>query len=231
MAAIVGTDRGYQRIICVTARFARAKARAVLEDELTAKYGIPVTIYDRSWIAKEVIDGERKDLAYNYLRIGRLVEDGRRLGPKDYSRTQQLEEIEKGLGDPVAFAGMEMQRATEALIAAKLSRQLERPRHETEGRLARAIRLAEDGGTFHQKLEAHYESLCTSVWWFDDIAPVNAGYTAFEAMALASEHATNLEFLVTLLQHLFNAVSLVAFRLRNATWPTEHSDCRSGWPN
>jgi hypothetical protein len=27
---------------------------------------------------------------------------------------------------------------------------------------------------------------------------VNAGYTAFEAMALASEHATNLEFLVTL---------------------------------
>jgi hypothetical protein len=81
-----------------------------------------------------------------------------------------------------------------------LSRQLERPRHETEGRLARAIRLAEDGGTFRQKSEAHYENLCTSVWWFDEIAPVNAGYTAFEAMALASEHATNLEFLVTLLQ-------------------------------
>jgi hypothetical protein len=206
VAGIVETDRGYQRIICVTARFARAKARAALEDELTTKYGIPVTINDRSWIVKEVIDGDRKDLAYNYLGVGHLVEDGRRLGPKDYSRSQQLEEIEKVLDDPAAFTGMEMQRATEALIAAKLSRQLERPRHETEGRLARAIRLAEDGGTFRQKLEAHYESLCTSVWWFDEIAPVNAGYTAFEAMALASEHATNLEFLVTLLQHLFNAV-------------------------
>jgi hypothetical protein len=146
VAGIVETDRGYQRVICVTARFARAKARAALEDELTAKYGVPVTIYDRSWIVKEVIDGDRKDLAYNYLSAGQLVEDGRRLGPKDYSRSQQLEEIEKVLGDPAAFTGMEMQRATEALIAAKLSRQLERPRHETEGRLARAIRHAEDGG-------------------------------------------------------------------------------------
>jgi hypothetical protein len=142
VAGIVETDRGYQRIICVTARFARAKARAALEDELTAKYGIPVTINDRSWIVKEVIDGDRKDLACNYLGVGHLVEDGRRLGPKDYSRSQQLGEIEKVLGDPAAFAGMEMQRATEALVAAKLSRQLERPRHETEGRLARAIRFA-----------------------------------------------------------------------------------------
>jgi hypothetical protein len=79
VAGIVETDRGYQRIICVTARFARAKARAALEDELTAKYGIPVTIHDRSWIVKEVIDGDRKDLAYNYLGAGQLVEDGRRL--------------------------------------------------------------------------------------------------------------------------------------------------------
>jgi hypothetical protein len=208
VAGIFETDRRYQRIICVTAQFARAKARAALEDELTAKYGIPVTIYDRSWIVKEVIEGERKDLAYNYLGVGRLVEDGRRLGPKDYSRSQQLEDIEKELSDPATFAGLKMQRAAEALVGAKLSRELERPRHETEGRLIRAIRLAEDGGTFHQKLEAHYESLCTFVWWFDEIEPVNAGYAAFEAMALSSEHATSLEFLVTLLQHLVNAVLL-----------------------
>jgi len=161
-----------------------------------------VTIYDRSWIVKEVIEGERQDLAYNYLGVGRLLEDGRPLGPKDYSRTQQLEDIEKELGDPAAYVGMKMQRVTEALVAAKLSRELERPRHETEGRLGRAIRVAESDGTFHQRLEAYYESLCTSVWWFDEIPPVNAGYTAFETMALSSEHATDLGFLATLLQHL-----------------------------
>ena len=153
-----------------------------------------------------MIEGERKDLAYNYLGVGRVLEDGRRLGPKDYSRTQQLEDIEKELSFPEAFAGMTKQRVTEAVVAAKLSRELERPRHETEGRLVRAIRIAEGGGTFHQKLEAHYEKLCTSIWWFDEIAPVNDGYSSFEAKTLSSEQATDFEFLVTLLQHLVNAV-------------------------
>jgi hypothetical protein len=63
VAGIVETDRGYQRIICITARFARAKARAALEDKLTAKYGIPITIYDRSWIVKEVIDSRFTETA------------------------------------------------------------------------------------------------------------------------------------------------------------------------
>jgi hypothetical protein len=206
VAGIAGTDRGYQRIVCVTSQFAPAKARAALEDELTKKYGISITIHDRSWIVKEVIEGERKDLAYNYLNVGRSIEDHRRLGPQDYSRTQQLEDIEKELADPAAFAGMEGQRAMEALVAAKLSRELERPRAETEGRLARAIRFAEAGGTFRQKLEAHYENICTPLWWFDEIAPVNVAYAGFEAMALPSADSNNLEYVVTLLQLLFNAV-------------------------
>jgi hypothetical protein len=111
----------------------------VLEDELTAAYGIRVTICDRSWIVKKVIEGGREDLAYNHLGVGRLFEDGRRLDPKDYSRAQQLEDIEKELDDPSTFVSMEMQRAAEALVEPKLSHQLDRPRHETEGRLARAF--------------------------------------------------------------------------------------------
>lgn len=67
---IIGTDRDYNRIICVTSRFARDKDRANLEDELSKKYGVLVTIQDRSWIVKEIIENERKDLAYNYLNVG-----------------------------------------------------------------------------------------------------------------------------------------------------------------
>src|SRR5688572_532256 len=127
VAAIVGTARGYQKIYCITAQFARAKDRARIEDELTKQHGATVTILDRTWIIEQVIDGDRKDVAFNYLGVGQQVQDAGRLGPSDYSRSQQLDDIEKSLANPQSFAGMEMQRVTEALVAAKLSRNLERP--------------------------------------------------------------------------------------------------------
>jgi hypothetical protein len=108
------TGRPYDRIIFVTSRFARAKDRARLEDELSSQHGIPVTIHDRSWIVTEIIEKDRKDLTFNYLGIGEQKNDSLRLGPTDYSRMRQLTEIEKSIDDPEAFRGMERQRVTEA---------------------------------------------------------------------------------------------------------------------
>lgn len=206
VAGIVATQRDYKKIICATAQFAPAKKRANLEDELSTFYGVPVTILDRSWIVDKIIDHDHKDLACHYLHVGQEVSDSRRLGPSDYSRSQQLEDLEQALSRPDAFEGMEMQLATEALVAAKLSRNLERPRTETDGRFERAIRLATRYGNYRQKLEAHYEKLWTAFWWFDDIALMNEGYDAFEQSALDTDHAKNLELLCNLAQLLFNSV-------------------------
>lgn len=206
VAGIVETQRGYLKIYCVTAQFARAKDRARVEDELTKKYGVTVTILDRSWIVDQVVSGDRRDLAFNYLGVGQEVASTRRLGPSDYSRSQQLEDVEKALGNPDAFAGMERQRVTEALVAAKLSRNLERPRTETDGRFARAIRLAERDGTSRQKLEANYEWIWTAFWWFDDVAHLNCSYDVFEKLVIDTDHAKNLELLCNLAQLLFNSV-------------------------
>lgn len=206
VAGIIATERGYAKIICITAQFAPAKKRAALEDELTNTYGLPVTIFDRSWIVEQVTERCHGDLAHHYLHVGEEVVDSRRLGPTDYSRSQQLDDIEEALAHPEAFVGMEMQRATEALVAAELSRNLERPRTETEGRFERALRLAERYGTDRQKLVAQYEKLWTAFWWFDDIAMMNNGYGAFEEMALGTDHARNLELLCNLAQLLFNSV-------------------------
>lgn len=205
VAGIVATNRGYKKIFFVTSRAARAKDRARVEDELTCKYGIQVTIHDRIWIVDEIIDKNRRDLAYNYLGIGDETSEPN-LGPSDYSRKQQLADIEKELADPSSFVGMKMQRATEALVAAKLARELELPRTEVEGRLLRSVRLAEDGGTHRQQLTAHYETLWTAFWWFDDIKAIVNGYDGFEALVIGSEHAKNLEMLCNLAQLLFNAV-------------------------
>lgn len=203
---IVETKRPYDRIIFVTSRFARDKDRARIEDELSKKYSIPVTIHDRSWIVKEILENDRKDLAFNYLEIGEAKSDPLRLGPTDYSRTQQLSDIEDSIEDPEAYRGMEQQRVTEALVAAKLSRNLERPRTEIDGRFIRAIRLADQDGTFRQMLEAKYEHIWTSLWWFDDFQFLKNSYEAFETLVLKSDHAIDLEFLCNLLQLFVNSV-------------------------
>lgn len=205
VAGIIAANRGYTKIFFVTSRGARAKDRARVEQELSERYGVTVTIHDRSWIVDEVIAKNRRDLAYNYLGIGDKTSE-RELGPSDYSRRQQLEDIEKELIDPTAFAGMEMQRAAEALVAAKLARELEIPRTDVDGKFSRAIRLADDGGTQRQQFTARYEALWSAFWWFDDIKVVVDGYDAFEALVIGSEHAKNLEMLCNLAQLLFNIV-------------------------
>jgi hypothetical protein len=205
VAGIMATNRGYKKVFFVTSRAARAKDRARVEDELSSQYDIQVTIHDRTWILDEVIDKNRRDLAYYYLGIGDETSD-LDLCRSDYSRKQQLDDIEKELTDPSAFVGMEMQRATEALVAAKLSRELELPRTDVDGRFLRAVRLADDGGALRQQLTARYETLWTAFWWFDDIKAIVDGYAAFEALVVESDHAANLEMLCNLAQLLFNAV-------------------------
>lgn len=203
---IAGTGRKYERVYFVTNQPARAQDRARIEAKLLAAHTIPVKILDRAWIVNEVIDNERKDIAHDYLGVGQVTTDPMRMGPEDYSRRRRLDEVERALADPANFAGMERQLVAEAMLAAQLSRNLELPRHETEGRHARAVRLAKRHGTARQHLEARHDALWTAFWWFDDAEAVSAGYGEIEDEALAADHARNIEFLVQLHQLLVNAV-------------------------
>jgi len=204
---LIETGRAYDRIIFVTSRFAKAKDRAALEDALSKQAGIPVTIHDRTWIVAQVIEQGRKDLAFNYLGVGTEISDASKLGPTDYSRQQQLEEIERTLDDPDAHREVEQHRVVDALLAAKLSRGLEQPRVDIDGRFDRAIRLADRYGNLHQRIEARYEHVWTAYWWFDDFAFLDSRYTAIETLAQDAGHARTLGFLVNLAQLLFNSVT------------------------
>lgn len=204
---LIETGRAYARIIFVTSRFAKAKDRAALEDALSLEAGIPVTIHDRTWIVAQVIEQGRKDLAFNYLGVGTEISDASKLGPTDYSRQQQLEEIERVLYDQDARGEVGQHRVVDALLAAKLSRGLEQPRVDIDGRFERAIRLADKYGNLHQRIEARYEHVWTAYWWFDDFALLDSRYTAIEALAYDAAHARTLGFLVNLAQLLFNSVT------------------------
>lgn len=203
---LIATGRSLDRIYFITSRAARAKDRARIENELSQKHGVSVKILDRAWIVAQIIEESREDLAYNYLGVGQELQETSRLGPEDYSRAQQLEDIERDIANPETYTGMEAQLVTEALIAAKLSRNLERPRTETDGRFLRAKRLAEKYGSYRQRLECQYEHIWSSFWWFDEIDGLNQSYADFEEEALKADHARNVEWLVNLFQLLVNCV-------------------------
>lgn len=203
---LIDTGRAYDRIIFVTSRFAKAKDRAALEDELSKEAGIPVTIHDRTWIVSEIIEKGRKDIAFNYLGVGTEVSDASKLGPTDYSRQQQLDEIESALDNPNGHQEIEQHRVVDALLAAKLSRGLEQPRVIIDGRFERAVRLADKYGTLHQRIEARYEHVWTAYWWFDDFELLDTRYGAIETLASNAGHARTISFVVNLIQLLFNSV-------------------------
>ncbi len=203
---IVGTKRGYDRIIFFTSRPARQRDRLRIEDELQQEYGVKVTILDREWIIDRVFSHGHKDLAYEYLKVGQHEPDKVKLGPRDFKRQQALDELEAGLKKPSSTAQEQTQAVSDTFEAARLSRELERPRFETEGRFKRAIDHAKKYGASYQHLRAVYEYAWTAFWWFDDIETVQDQYEKVEAIAFKSGHAFHISKVCNLHQLLVGRV-------------------------
>ena len=204
VAGLAATGRPYTKVIFVTSRFAPAKKRAKIEDELNRANAFTVEIHDRTWILKAVLDDGNIDLAIDRFGIGERVGDAT-LGPEDYRRSQRLELLERAIQDPTAYDQREMERVNDAMTAAILSRNVERPRFETDGRFERAIRLADRFGSRRQRVETRYEQLWAAFYWFDDIDRLNEGFDAVAAIAYESEDAETIEFISNLVQNLANA--------------------------
>lgn len=207
VTGLAATGRPWDKIIFVTSRYAPSKARAELEDALTKAHGVRVEIHDRTWILNSVLDGDHIDLAVDHLGVGERIVDPRP-GPRDYKRTQELETLERSLKDPTAYDQREMERVNDALNAALLSRNLERPRIETDGRFDRAIRLADRFGSARQRIETRYERLWAAFYWFDDIDQLNEEFEEVASRAYETDDAEVHELASTLFQNLVNAVAL-----------------------
>ncbi|MBD3157811.1 MAG: tetratricopeptide repeat protein, partial [Candidatus Lokiarchaeota archaeon] len=203
---IAETGRSYDKVFFITSRYARSKDRSRIEDELSEEYKTRIVILDRTWILEKTIDEGYLDLAYNYLGAGKEVRSNQ-LGPHDYSRKKLLAEIESNLNDPEYYVGMEFHKVTDLLLTARLSRNLELPRTETDGRFERVIRFAESKGTLHQQIKARYEKIWTAFWWYDDIETLKNSYDSFEQLSLESDYSKDVEYLCNLLQLLFNSLN------------------------
>ncbi len=199
---IVETQRSYDRIIFITSRAARQRDRLRIEDELQQEYGVKVTIIDREWIIDRVFSHGHKDLAFEYLKAGQHEPDKVKLGPRDFERQQTLHELEVRIKKFGSSTQEKTQAVSDTFEAARLSRELERPRFETDGRFQRAITYAKKYGTNSQHLRAIYEHAWTAFWWFDDIETIQEKYELVEAIAFASDHSVHISKVCNLHQLL-----------------------------
>lgn len=190
---IVSTGRFYDRIVTITSRPARQKDRLRIEQELEQAHGVPVSIYDREWIIERVFSNDHKELAFEILAVGLHEPDKVKIGPLDFRRQAELDEIEKQLKIPSIDERERTQSVSDAFEAARLSRELERPQTETIGRFTRAIRLARKYGTTPQILRAVYESGWTAFWWFDDVDGMEEVYDEVEAIAFPTGYAAHID--------------------------------------
>lgn len=205
---IVGTQRGYSLIYFISSQYIKDKDRASIEDELTTQYGFTVRVLDRTWILDKVFQNRRENLAIETLKIDLPRTQVVKKGSLDIVREAELDELEIQIQDPVRYKGVEYQLFEDCLEAAILSRGLELPRVETDGRFLRAERVAQQYGTIQQLLRCAYAKAWTACHWYDDLHTFNLLYDDVERFTIGSSQATDLQLLVNLWFLLRASVSL-----------------------
>ncbi|WP_449413685.1 hypothetical protein [Pandoraea soli] len=200
VAAIVGTKRDYDQIICVTNQFVPAKKSADLQDELLKQHGIPVTILDRTWLLDRVFKHDSMDIAVEELGVGKGTEkQAKKLGPSDTIRAAELDTLEAKIADGSQYQGQPAALVEDARQAALLARGLERAPADVNGRFDRALRLARGNNIKKLELAIAYEWAWSSYFWFEDHIRTSELYDDVEHLALGSDDANDLERLSNLL--------------------------------
>ncbi len=192
------TKRGYKKAFFISNQFIRDQSRAKIEDELRTKYKLDVRIMDRTWILDKIFENKLEELVIEELDLEISTRRETQKGPLDIQRERKLDALEKKIEESVQQEDYSFNLAKDCLDAAIYSRNLERPRIETDGRFERAERIAQKSGTPHQILECAYGKAWTTYWWHEDFIKLSKLYTPVENLAKDSRNVYDLELLTNL---------------------------------
>jgi hypothetical protein len=191
-------DRKLDVTYFVTNQYVKADKRKVLEKDLGEKYHTEVHILDLTWILQRVFDNKRVELAVTKLGIEGATNDAIDFGPNDTRRRRKIDELEKEIETETSSGAVNYTTVRDAINVAILSREQELPRIETEGRIDRAIRLADQYGTKNQKFMARYQKCWTAFWYFEDFQMLKNCYNDAQRHALSVGGIDSLEKLSNL---------------------------------
>lgn len=195
---IDSTKRDYKVIYFVTSQYTPSKKRSDIEDELSKLYSVTVKILDGTWLLEETFKNNYQQVAIDELNIQTSEQKLTDKGILDAKRSQSLKDCEKKIKEDISKDAITKNTVDLSIRAGILSRQLELPRHETDGRFVRAARLAADVGNEFSRFEATYQHAWTTFWWFEDFKSFKALFLATEKEVINTDNIYNFEKLVSL---------------------------------
>lgn len=207
----VETKRGYTKLLYFTNQKIKSSSRQAKEDELAQQYGISVSIFDGKWFSFAVFEQGCLDIAIEKLNFSdEYRKKTIKIGPNDKERESELNKIEDDLIKHTV-ADLDTDYVNDLLKTCILSRGLEKPRMETEGRFNRALREAKVHGTSIQIFNIIYNHAWTSFFWFHDVEATYSDYLKLKDYT--KEHPTvhTIERLTNILTNLENVISLGLF--------------------
>ncbi len=207
VAKIAGTNRGYSRVLFFSNQFIKASTRLDVEKDLSEKYGIKVDIFDGLWCENAVFNDGCMGLALEHLEFSDEYKKRQVIiGPNDKARQERLDVIEKNILRHIS--GIDTEYIDELHETCLLSRGLERPRTEIEGRFMRAMRECEAHGTPQQMFLLIYDHAWTCFFWFEDIDAAYADLQKLKPYIETNTTVLRLERYTTLLTNLINLASV-----------------------
>ena len=202
---VANTNRGYTRVLFFSNQFIKSSTRFDIEEDLSNKFNIEVSIFDALWCTNAVFHHGCKDIALDCLNFSDEYKKKReKIGILDKQRQEQLEKIEKNILS-YQIKDLDTDYIDELQKACILSRGLDCPHVETEGRFNRALRECERYGTPQQKFNIIYDHACTSLFWFEDIDTMYKDFLILKEFVNKSCSVIRIEKMTNILTNLINA--------------------------
>ena len=200
---IIGTNREYSKIYFITNQTPSSKKKKDTQDGLKEKFGIEVVILDGIWILEKVYDNKLIDIVVDSLNLSEVFKDKKIVvGSNDAERNKILRELEEKVQNPNRYSEFDFQLVEDALDVAILSRELERPRDEIEGKFDRALRLCKKLNREKQWIRIYYQRAFTYLYYFDDFSAFIENFKEFKKYISITSSISEIELYVNLINSL-----------------------------
>lgn len=207
---IVETKRDYTRVYFMTNQLVSSKKKKDAQDEFGKKFDIEVVILDGEWILEHIYNNNITDIAVDSLNLSNAYKSKEiKLGVNDSFRLEELEKLEQNISNPNRYFEYDFQLVEDTLETAILSRMLEKPRDEVEGKFDRAFRLCKKVNNPKQWIRVFYQRAWTYLNWYDDYPLFVEDYKSLKKYVSKDSDISDVELYFNLF-NLLNALSLNA---------------------
>lgn len=217
---IVNTNRGFNRIYFCTNQKVRSKDKADLYDKYKADYSVEVNILDLNWYEQSVFENRCYDIAIKTLNLSKQFEEKIVEGPGDKEKRNKFNKLQEKLDNVKVEGCLDTAYVEDLLTLAILSRELELPKSEIQGRFSLALEQAKKYGTKQQVFNVIYQKGWTSFYWFEDPDDMYQQYLQLKEMLQEEINPIRVEKTYNLYNLVITAIGFNLFKVP----PTEQKD-------